>query len=444
MSVQLGPGEQQFCDTNGAPLSGGSVAFYIPGTTTPKNTWQDAGKTVLNTNPVILDSAGRAIIYGNGSYRQIVKDSLGNQIWDEVTDEPAGVLDTQNSVTQWGGTSTGAANTYAITLSPAPGAYVAGQAFRFLTHEGNTGACTLNVNGLGAKAITKNGATALASGDISSGEVIDVVYDGTQFELVSPPGSLQVTAGTGLQSSGTIWSVNPSFFQGFIGGLTLSFNSATVLNIAAGTCTSDDNSNQMRLAGAYTKTTGAWAVGSGNGALDTGTVANNTGYHVFLILRTDTGVEDILFSTSATSPTMPANYTKKRRIGWFLTDGTASILAFVQNGDLFLWKATILDVSASSVTTTPANKTLSVPSGLAVIAKALYLVAGTSNVGWVYSPLINDEAAGGTEQNFSGTLSQLDILTNTSSQVRVVTNNAAGANVSIRTLGWIDTRGRFS
>jgi len=78
-------GEQQFFDDNGDPLSGGSVGFYIPSTTTPKTTWQDSTQATPNANPVVLDAAGRAIIYGSGVYRQIVKDVDGNTIWDQLT-----------------------------------------------------------------------------------------------------------------------------------------------------------------------------------------------------------------------------------------------------------------------------------------------------------------------------------------------------------------------
>lgn len=92
MATLLQNGEQTFLDSNGSPLAGGSVYFYIPNTTTFKNTWQDPGATILNTNPVVLDSAGRAIIYGVGAYRQVVKDSLGNTIWDQLTADISGNL----------------------------------------------------------------------------------------------------------------------------------------------------------------------------------------------------------------------------------------------------------------------------------------------------------------------------------------------------------------
>ena len=62
-------------------------------------------------------------------------------------------------------------------------AYATGQVFTFIAAGTNTGAVTLNINSIGAKAITKNGTTALAAGDIASGQAITVVYDGTQFQL---------------------------------------------------------------------------------------------------------------------------------------------------------------------------------------------------------------------------------------------------------------------
>ena len=81
--------KQQFLDTNGRPLAGGTVYFYTPNTSSFKNTWQDAGKTVANPQPVVLDANGQAIIYGDGQYRQVVYDVHGNLIWDRLTDSPA-------------------------------------------------------------------------------------------------------------------------------------------------------------------------------------------------------------------------------------------------------------------------------------------------------------------------------------------------------------------
>lgn len=77
--------QQTFLDDDGNPLAAGYVYMYVPGTTTPKTTWQDRNFTTSNTNPIVLDSAGRARIWGDGAYRQIVQDSLGNTVWDQIT-----------------------------------------------------------------------------------------------------------------------------------------------------------------------------------------------------------------------------------------------------------------------------------------------------------------------------------------------------------------------
>src|SRR5882724_396691 len=67
---------QQFFDSNGKPLSTGTVGFYVPTTLTPKTIWTDAAESTPQVNPVVLGISGRPTnaIYGSGQYRQIVKD----------------------------------------------------------------------------------------------------------------------------------------------------------------------------------------------------------------------------------------------------------------------------------------------------------------------------------------------------------------------------------
>lgn len=67
----------QFFDSNGDPLSGGLVYTYSAGTTTPKNSYTSYTGITPNTNPVILDSSGRAEIWCVGTYRIDVKTSMG-------------------------------------------------------------------------------------------------------------------------------------------------------------------------------------------------------------------------------------------------------------------------------------------------------------------------------------------------------------------------------
>lgn len=84
-AVILPNGFTQFLDMNGKPLAGGSVAFFQPGTTTPKDTWQDPYQTIVNPAVITLNASGEALIWGVGIYRQVVTDVAGNQIWDQLT-----------------------------------------------------------------------------------------------------------------------------------------------------------------------------------------------------------------------------------------------------------------------------------------------------------------------------------------------------------------------
>jgi hypothetical protein len=87
MGSQLPNGKQQFVTILGTPLVGGKVYFYEPGTETPKTTYQDSALTIPNTNPVVLDSRGQAVIWGSGTYRQVLVDVFGVQIWDQIVED---------------------------------------------------------------------------------------------------------------------------------------------------------------------------------------------------------------------------------------------------------------------------------------------------------------------------------------------------------------------
>jgi hypothetical protein len=101
------------------------------------------------------------------------------------------------------------------TMSPTLTAYAAGQLFYFVASGANTGAVTLNIDALGAKNITRDGSTALAAGDINSGEIVVVIYDGTRFQMINAAnsfgnttinGTLTVTGNTGLQANVSVTS----------------------------------------------------------------------------------------------------------------------------------------------------------------------------------------------------------------------------------------------
>lgn len=97
---------------------------------------------------------------------------------------------------------------YAIAPSPAATQYTTGMIIAFKPLNNNTGPCSINVNSLGAKTIKKVGGTVdLVTGDILAGQTVFLVYDGTNFQLMSPPaktmfggdgsdGALSISSGT--------------------------------------------------------------------------------------------------------------------------------------------------------------------------------------------------------------------------------------------------------
>lgn len=238
MATLLPNGEQQFIDANGNPLEAGSVYFYIPGTTTPKDTWQDPDENTLNTNPVVLDSAGRAIIYGAGLYRQVVYDASGNLVWDQLTADTAvgGIAN--------GGTSTGSANAQVISSSSFSSQD--GQVVVFIAGYTNLGAMTVNPGGSGAIPILLDGAsgpTPLTGGEVVADNEIMIVYEAARgaFHLVNPA--------AGVISGGTIT------------GATISNSTIILKQSAAPTPTAegdiwwDTDDNQIKVGdGSGTKT----------------------------------------------------------------------------------------------------------------------------------------------------------------------------------------------
>lgn len=88
----------------------------------------------------------------------------------------------------YGASSTGN-DSYAITFSPAFTSLVAGTSFNFKVDVANTGAATLQIDSIPAKALKKMtiaGKVALETGDIVANGIYNVLYDGTDFIVTNP------------------------------------------------------------------------------------------------------------------------------------------------------------------------------------------------------------------------------------------------------------------
>lgn len=246
--------------------------------------------------------------------------------------------------------------------------------------------------------------------------------------------------------------------RGYLWDLQMS-NAADANNditVAAGEATDEGHAIVMSLGSALTKQLdAAWAVGNNAGGLNTGAKAANTWYEVHLIRRSDTGVVDVMFTTTANRATRPANYDQQRRIGWIRTDGSSNIRAFTQVNDHFTWTTQINDVSATA-TTTAAAVTVTVPPGCI----GRFRATGTSNAS-VNGPIVTviSEIVEGNvtpaDTTGIGTIGYLDITGATaghfelrvdaSSQIEHDSSAATGSpTFDISTFGFIDDRRKWS
>ena len=100
----------------------------------------------------------------------------------------------------------GTANAGVVALSPVPAnlASLLYSPIRVLKiSSANSAAYTLNINGLGAKAVTING-VALAAGQLAGSQIFEVLWDGTNFELISTPALIETAGLAGNSVTNTI------------------------------------------------------------------------------------------------------------------------------------------------------------------------------------------------------------------------------------------------
>jgi hypothetical protein len=99
---------------------------------------------------------------------------------------PAAPASFQNGQWTWAGSFGGTANALTATLSPAPASLVAGFVVRGNIVSTNTGAMTLNVNGLGAVAAVRDDNVAMIGGECVAAQEVEWTYNGTRFVMTSP------------------------------------------------------------------------------------------------------------------------------------------------------------------------------------------------------------------------------------------------------------------
>nr|WP_312578326.1 phage tail protein [Sedimentibacter sp.] len=94
-------------------------------------------------------------------------------------------------------------NTYTATISGII-SLTEGQSVKIKFTNANTGASTLSINSLGAKNIVKGNGSALASGNIKTGQICNLVYTGSNFQLLGEGGEYGTATASDVLSGKTI------------------------------------------------------------------------------------------------------------------------------------------------------------------------------------------------------------------------------------------------
>ncbi|SKA37808.1 hypothetical protein SAMN02745126_05961 [Enhydrobacter aerosaccus] len=431
--------QSQYAATGFGLDAGGTVTYPISGSPIAAATTLTIYRDVAPTQPTSISNQG-------AMWPQVIEAAL-----DRLTFIAQKITDTASRALVVSATDGGTVNALPPKIQRA-NAYLAFDNNGQPIAAQNVGTTTVS-SWLAANFLTMTSRlaalTALGGAGTADNNALTGTNDFTAGRIKVPT---RAAGDSGTDAASTAF-VRNNAIRSYLAGLTLSTaGGSPTFGIAAGCAADNTNISMMTLPAAFTKTTAAWAAGSGNGAIDTGTIANNSWYHVYLIQRLDTGATDVAISTNASAPTLPAAYTLYRRIGAMLTDSSGRWVAFSQSGDEVLWLSPPIDVSAAALGTTSTLYALSVPNGVVVNALTRVSVIGAGNVSiLIQSPAENVQAvstqgagASLTVVNGSsgnGAAGHFIVRTNGLQQIRIVASTG-GVQLSVVTDGWVDRRGR--
>lgn len=258
--------------------SAGTVSSFSAGTLSPLFTTSVATATSTPALTFTLSNAAANKFFGNntGSSGAPAYVSIGTSDWS-----PNAYI-----------TGAGSVNVMTATLSPAATALSAGLRVEVLPNLANTTTTpTLNVNGLGAKTITKNGTVALVANDYTTTAIADFEYDGTEWQLLNPQTSsaggtpaypLTITGGVSggvvYGSSSTQLTVSPSLTAGTAmlwGGAGVAPTSYPIAGVGNGLTTGPTSVTTGDLA-CFTGTAGQIADGGPSNCKGLGVVLTGT------------------------------------------------------------------------------------------------------------------------------------------------------------------------
>lgn len=194
-------------DTYTATISPAITAYATSQRFFIKFTNANTGAATLNLNSLgaksLVKNGSTALSAGDiaaGAILIVAYDGTNFQIVGKISSGGGGASD--NYATASG------TNTYTAAITGLA-AYTEGMSIRIKFTNANTGASTININSLGAINIYKGASIALTAGVITAGQIFELYYDGTVFQL----GTVQVVPTTAnkvitTDASGDLQAVN--------------------------------------------------------------------------------------------------------------------------------------------------------------------------------------------------------------------------------------------
>lgn len=176
----------------------------------------------------------------------------------------------------------------------------------------------------------------LSAGDIISGQVVEITYNGATWEITSPVGLTSIGNGTS-----TNISVNKNLVvQNNSGSPTtqIDIDADEVVVSSANSILTLTNVN-LTIDSAVTGANGCDVI-----------AIVNTWYHAFVIYNPTTNTTAGLISESATAPTLPTGYSMKAYVGSVYRSGS-SFRSFYQRGTIVVYSAAgnVFDSKATGV-----------------------------------------------------------------------------------------------
>lgn len=206
----------QILSDQGIVGSGFQLFLYLAGTSTPATTYTSSSLSVPNSNPIVMAANGR---WQNVSIwtpagvvlKQVWVDANNNVIPGLTIDNIPALNDlttvgTGGAIANfYGGADSGAANAYVLTFtSPFFTGLQNGNQITWLPGHTNTGASTMNVNGLGVLPITNLDGSALTAGEVVTGQPATIQYQSGNWVLLTGYTNLTAKGNVTLGSGGNI------------------------------------------------------------------------------------------------------------------------------------------------------------------------------------------------------------------------------------------------